>query len=122
VITISQRWKAPEKQYREWFRSSSRIQLGDVQFVQVEPNLYVANVIGQHGIRSKSSSNPPIRYEAIASGLATLSAFALDHNASVHMPRIGCGLAGGKCEVIEPIIARTLIETGVEVTVYYFVA
>ena len=36
------------------------------------------------------------------------------------MPRIGCGLAGGKWEEIEPIIERTLATAGVEVTVYDF--
>jgi hypothetical protein len=36
------------------------------------------------------------------------------------MPRIGCGLAGGKWEEIEPIIERTLIEADVKVTVYDF--
>jgi hypothetical protein len=34
------------------------------------------------------------------------------------MPRIGCGLAGGKWEEIEPIIKNTLCEKGVAVTIY----
>jgi O-acetyl-ADP-ribose deacetylase (regulator of RNase III) len=36
------------------------------------------------------------------------------------MPRIGCGLAGGSWEEIEPIIKRTLTDQGVEVVVYDF--
>jgi hypothetical protein len=36
------------------------------------------------------------------------------------MPRIGCGLAGGKWEMIEPIILRTLIANGIAVSVYDF--
>jgi hypothetical protein len=36
------------------------------------------------------------------------------------MPRIGCGLAGGKWEQIEPIIERTLLNKNVEVYVYDF--
>ena len=36
------------------------------------------------------------------------------------MPRIGCGLAGGKWEVIEPIILKTLSANELEVTVYDF--
>ena len=38
--------------------------------------------------------------------------------ASVHMPRIGCGLAGGKWERIEPLIERTLLARAVPTTVY----
>lgn len=36
-------------------------------------------------------------------------------NASVHMPRIGCGLGGGTWEEVEPIIVRTLTDTQVHV-------
>jgi len=36
----------------------------------------------------------------------------------VHMPRIGCGLAGGKWEKIEPIILSELIDKGINVFVY----
>ncbi len=36
------------------------------------------------------------------------------------MPRIGCGLAGGKWEEIEKIIIRTLIHRQVDVYVYDF--
>jgi O-acetyl-ADP-ribose deacetylase (regulator of RNase III) len=90
-----------------------------VQFVQVEPALWVANMIGQEGMGVKQG-RPPIRYEAIEEGLRRVAAFASERGASVHMPRIGCGLAGGKWEVIEPIIERTLIAASVEVTVYDF--
>ncbi|MDR6488204.1 O-acetyl-ADP-ribose deacetylase (regulator of RNase III) [Chryseobacterium vietnamense] len=39
---------------------------------------------------------------------------------NIHMPRIGCGLAGGKWEEIEPIIERALLKKDVEVYVYDF--
>jgi hypothetical protein len=34
------------------------------------------------------------------------------------MPRIGCGLAGGRWELIDPIIDDELVTRGVDVTVY----
>jgi hypothetical protein len=34
------------------------------------------------------------------------------------MPRIGCGLAGGKWSRIEPLITARLTDRSVEVTVY----
>lgn len=34
------------------------------------------------------------------------------------MPRIGCGLAGGRWDRIEPLIVATLSAAGIEVTVY----
>ena len=120
VLAISNKWKEPEKQYREWFKSQLDFQLGKVQFVQVEEHIWVANLIGQHKINKDENGNIPIRYHAIETGLSAVAEFAQQLNASVHMPRIGCGLAGGKWEEIEPIVLRTLINNDIDVTVYDF--
>lgn len=120
VMAISKRWKKPENQYREWFKSKDGFELGKVQFVQVEEDLWVANLIGQHKINKDENGNAPIRYDAIEDGLKEVASFAKENNASVHMPRIGCGLAGGKWEMIEPVILKTLSENNIEVTVYDF--
>jgi len=120
VMAISKRWKKPENQYREWFKSKDGFELGKVQFVQVEEDLWVANLIGQHKINKDENGNAPIRYDAIEDGLKEVASFAKESNASVHMPRIGCGLAGGKWEMIEPIILQRLSNNDVEVVVYDF--
>ncbi|WP_343632138.1 macro domain-containing protein [Fluviicola sp.] len=120
VMAISNRWKEPENQFREWFKSQDNFELGEVRFVQVESDLWVANVIGQHKIHKDEHGNPPIRYGAIRQGLTKTAAFAEEIDASVHMPRIGCGLAGGTWDQIEPIIEETLITKQIEVTVYDF--
>ncbi|MBL4753388.1 MAG: macro domain-containing protein [Flavobacteriales bacterium] len=117
VLALSQKWKEPEKQYREWFKSQENFELGQVQFVPVEPNIFVANMIGQHKIK-KTDGQIPIRYEAVEQCLNKVAEFALKNQISVHMPRIGCGLAGGKWEEIETIISRRLLNKNVKVTVY----
>ena len=119
VVAISRRWKQPEQCYRAWSRGEGDIPfaLGQVQFVEVEDKLWVANLIGQHGIR-QTGGKPPIRYEAIRQGLSVVAGEALRSSAQVHMPRIGCGLAGGVWEEIEPIIQEELVSKGVSVTVY----
>ena len=61
---------------------------------------------------------PPVRYEAIRDGLKKVAAFAREHNASIQMPRIGCGLAGGDWAVVSQIIEDELTRNGVFVTVY----
>ena len=118
VMAISKRWPAPEQQYRQWYKSGAGFELGQVQFVKVEPDTWVANMIGQHNIRRDQQGKPPIRYEAVFSGLEWVGPFALENNASVHMPRIGCGLAGGTWDNIGPLIDVALISNGVAVTVY----
>lgn len=124
VLALSKRWPEPERCYRAWHQSGSAaedapFELGQVQFVEVGNDITVANLIGQRGIR-KVGRQPPIRYEAVESGLAKIAVRSLATNASVHMPRIGCGLAGGRWEEIEPLIVSQLIEKGVDVTVYDF--
>lgn len=121
VLAVSKRWEEPEKEYRNWhrFRSKNNFALGEIQLVQVEKYIFVANIIGQKGIKT-GNNGVPVRYDAIEKALEKLSNEALQLNASIHMPRIGCGLAGGKWEEIEPIIERALLTKNVEVYVYDF--
>lgn len=120
VLAISQRWKTPEKAYRNWFTSKENFALGKVQFIHVETNLWVANLIGQHKISKDEQGNPPIRYEAIEIGIEHVLKKAKQLKASVHMPRIGCGLAGGKWEYIEPILQESLLQNEIKTVVYDF--
>ncbi|MGQ4485159.1 macro domain-containing protein [Streptomyces sp. SAS_281] len=121
VLSLSRRWPEPEAAYRTWHRERAMndFGLGAVQFVQVSPFVRVANLVGQHGTR-RGSKGVPVRYEAIDTGLAAVADHALELGASVHMPRIGCGLAGGTWSRIEPLIAGRLTARGVSVTVYDF--
>ncbi|MCS3867495.1 O-acetyl-ADP-ribose deacetylase (regulator of RNase III) [Chryseobacterium ginsenosidimutans] len=120
VMAISKRWKKPENEYREWFQSEENFNLGEIQMVQVESDIWICNMIGQHKTISNSKGIPPIRYEAVESCLEKVSIEALKINASIHMPRIGCGLAGGKWGEVESIITKTLLKDDVEVNVYDF--
>lgn len=120
VLAISKRWKKPEDNYRDWYKSGTHFNLGEIQMVQVEEDLWVCNMIGQHKTVTNSKGIAPIRYEAVESCLKKLADEALPLKASIHMPRIGCGLAGGKWEEIEPIIQSTLLKKDIEVYVYDF--
>ncbi len=120
VMAISKRWKNPETEYRNWFQSGENFNLGEIQIVRVEEDIWICNMIGQHKTISNSKGIPPIRYEAVEKCLEKLTDEALKLNASIHMPRIGCGLAGGNWEEIEPIIEKTLLKNNVEVYVYDF--
>ena len=120
VGAISKRWEAPEKEYRQWFKEKESFGLGKIQLVECEPELWVANMVGQKGIRYSANGEPPVRYPAIEDCLATLASKALELEASVHMPRIGCGLAGGEWPIVEALIEKTLLAKGVEVVVYDF--
>jgi ribA/ribD-fused uncharacterized protein len=121
VLAISRRWPEPEADFRRWHRAreTNDFALGAARFVQVAPDLWVGNLVAQHKLRP-TPAGPPIRYDALERCLDAVADHARAHAASVHMPRIGCGLAGGQWELIEPIVARALCARGVAVTVYDF--
>ncbi|MBL1085982.1 Appr-1-p processing protein [Streptomyces actinomycinicus] len=119
VLALSRRWPEPEAAYRSWHRDRvhNDFGLGSVQMVPVGRHLWVANMIGQRGVRT-GSKGAPVRYEAIDTALARLAGEVIELGASVHMPRIGCGLAGGKWSRIQPLVDARLAQRGISVTVY----
>jgi len=132
VLAVSKRWPQARDQYLSWYKGDSlllthevpgvevtgRMGLGESQLVKVGSELWVANIIGQHGIGVGSGGRPPIRYDAIKKGLQAVARWASIHKATVHMPRMGAGLAGGSWTSIEGFIKNELVRRGIEVTVY----
>ena len=125
VLALSKRWKQPEAAYR----MLTRYNLGEYHLVQVEDDIHVCNLIGQEGTISRKNPHhllPPVRYVAIEKGLKGLTEYIGNYShfrkepITVHMPKIGSGLAGGNWKIIERIIEVTLCEAGIPVTVYEF--
>ncbi|MFJ8769155.1 macro domain-containing protein [Streptomyces clavifer] len=119
VLALSRRGPEPEAAYRRRHRerAGNDFGLGAVQFVRTGPYTWVANPVGQRGIRTGYKS-VPVRYEAIDAGLEKIAARAAELGAPVHMPRIGCGPAGGTWSRIEPLVAARPADRGIAVTVY----
>lgn len=122
VVALSKAYPQPEREFKRWAtgQTEQAYALGEVQFVEVTPTLTVANLVGQHDIARKNTptDEPPVRYEAIRTGLGRVREEARRLGASVHMPRIGAGVAGGDWAVIELIIREELTDHGLNVTVY----
>lgn len=113
VVALSRRWAEPENLYRRWHKELTFV-LGSVQLVKVAPDLAVANMLAQRGYALPGK--PAVVYDALRSCLEKVAMRAVALGATVHMPRIGCGLAGGKWEEVEPILGETM--KGIEVFVY----
>lgn len=106
VLALSARWSEPEDSYR--VMSKDERKLGNVSIVEVEDDILVANMIGQRDVRPDENGLPPIRYTAVRAALKSVNDLATQINATLHMPRIGCGLAGGRWEDIESIIKEVV--------------
>lgn len=116
---VSSRWLEPEREFRNWSRhgTPSRLELGDIQNVNVEQDLWVVNMIAQNGVRH--ASRPVcIEYGHLQTCLEKVACLWKEWGASVHMPRIGSGLAGGTWDVVEHYIQKTLCAAEMPVTVY----
>jgi len=116
ALAIAMRWPSAKRQYVQWHREGNAL-LGSTQFVAVDTNTHVANMVGQHDIVWHNGI-PPIRYDALRQCLSAVAARASEWGASVHMPRIGCLRAGGDWKTVGPIVMEDLSAKGVAVTVY----
>ena len=119
VLPLGKCYPEAETAYREWAnrKADPPFALGQVQFVEVAPKLWVANMIGQRGL-SRRGELPRVRYDALRACLRSVCMFSMKRQASIQMPRIGCGLAGGIWDEVCPIIEAELTANGILVSVY----
>lgn len=123
VLAISKKWKEPERAYRALFREaracegSPFIPLGVSQFINVEHDITIVNMIAQHQTWAEKGV-PPIRYYSVEKCLKCVARHAKQFRKSVHAPRFGAGLSGGNWSIIESIIIRELCELDIPVFVY----
>lgn len=133
ALAIARRWPQVKDLYLAWYRSdpsvlandsgdtcevTSRMSLGESQLIKVEPNVWVVNIVGQHGVGMGSGGRPPIRYDALKKGIKATYRWANIHKAEVHTPRLGSGLAGGHWGNIVAILKKEIDDKGVDVVVY----
>jgi O-acetyl-ADP-ribose deacetylase (regulator of RNase III) len=111
VLALSAKWSYPE----QFYRARQEYPLGEVDVLQVEDDIYVANMIAQHDIKPDLDNNPPIRYDALREALVKVNRIAVEKDATIHAPKFGAGLAGGDWNIIEKIIEETIT---VSVTIY----
>lgn len=127
-----------------WLNQSSAptLQLGNIrqQFTTPEPvghrvtpmrlhdGLFLADVTlihmcAQHGVRAPGNQTP-IVYDALATCLDKVAACvvacsrAAGRAYEIRMPRIGCGLAGGTWDRVEPLVRAAADKHGVQFVVY----
>lgn len=126
VLALSKKWSEPERRYKQMNKVFNGIDLdtipyvlGDYEIVRVDVDISVANIIGQEGVGVKPNQPPPIRYYAVHHALKDIATHAKLLNGSIHMPRIGCGLAGGDWTIMEAVI-KSAVPDDVPVIVYDF--
>lgn len=120
VVPLGKKYPIAREKYLEFIKASKpEDRLGSVSFARATDNIIVANIIGQFYTYPKDGKIP-LDYEALEKGFKFIINIFKMHKMplTVHMPKIGCGLAGGDWNVVEKIIKNTFIKEEIEVYVY----
>ena len=113
----AKRHPAAQEEFTKWIMALEHSErLGKVHFSTRRRNTVIASIVGQSGVGK--SSVPRVQYRAIQAGLAEIASFASANAASVHLPRIGTGSAGGNWQTIQGMIEEQFIESGLPVSIY----
>ena len=109
---VGKKYPKAQKDFSLWITK----RLGEVHFAEANDSTVVASLVGQEGFGP--SLTPRIRYTALEQCFEKISNFASKRAATVHMPRVGAGQAGGSWDTVEEIVQDTLVTDGIPVTVY----
>ncbi len=113
----AQKYPAAQRQFSEWIlQVPKRERLGRVHFANAGNEAFIASLIAQEGYGP--SASPRIRYAPLGQCFSVVGEFAVDREATVHLPRIGTGQSGGAWNTVEEIIRDTLVAKGIRVTIY----
>jgi Zn-dependent peptidase ImmA (M78 family)/O-acetyl-ADP-ribose deacetylase (regulator of RNase III) len=116
-LAVRDAWPPVQDDFRSWsLNDPTRLHLGNIFISRISDEFFVSPMICQHGYGP--SQRPRLRYAALKVCLEQLLAKATELKASVHMPRIGSGYAGGTWGLIEQLVDENLCRYGVHVTVY----
>ena len=115
VLAVSKAFGSGPEQFYKRDIKNGLLFLGKTQFVDVNARITVANMVAQ---TLDYRQGPNIKYDALKACLENVAEYAREKGASVHGPRFGAGLAGGKWDVIEKLINETMSDLDVYIYDY----
>lgn len=109
VLAVSKRYPRDHIVYKDWIRGESpyreRAKFGTILPIQHEDGVTDVLLLAQNGVGGRPGGIP-LCYQALHDALTLLSWYEPDQ--PIHMPRIGCGLAGGTWDKVGPMVESTL--------------
>jgi hypothetical protein len=114
---VKTKWPAAQEAFREWVEEDpERLALGNLHIADVDSETAVASMVCQKGYGS--SPKLRLRYFALETCLQRLNQVATERSASIHMPRVGSGQAGGSWFLVHELITSVLLSEKAPVFVY----
>ncbi len=115
---MKKKWPITQKVLLNWKKDKDTFELGNSRLIELEEGLFVFQMIAQKGLYATEKNPIPLRYRALRKCLIELAVLSKSLNASVHLPLIGAGQAGGSWEIIEGMMYNELILNNVPTTIY----
>jgi O-acetyl-ADP-ribose deacetylase (regulator of RNase III) len=114
AFTMAKKFPKAKRYYLDKHESEGW-ELGDVQFVKVFGDRYIANCATQDAYYPRDKVHAD--YDAIRLCMMKVKDFAKAENKKIAIPKIGAGLAGGDWTVIETILQEVFSDY--DIAVYY---
>lgn len=106
--------------FRAWtIASPANLRLGGIHAIDQrdrDRTVTVVSMVAQQGYGPGAVTR--LRYDALRDALTGVADLAESSGASVHVPRIGAGQAGGRWDLIENDLVAVLADRGIEVVVH----
>jgi O-acetyl-ADP-ribose deacetylase (regulator of RNase III) len=116
-LAVRRKWPHVQTAFRDWAtKNPANLRLGNVFMSTADRDVTAFQMVCQHGYGP--SPKPRLRYSALQSCLEQLARSAEEQRATIHMPRIGAGQAGGLWGLISQLVDEVLCSRGLRVTVY----
>lgn len=116
-LSLGKNYPIIKTKLEEWKKDKTSFQLGNSQLIEVNKEIYVFQMLAQKGIRPKGDE-VLLKYPELRKCLQTLRLHAQELKASVHMPTIGAGQAGGDWNFIIGMIHDELVNFDIKVNIY----
>lgn len=116
VLPLAKRYPKSREVY---FAHKRDLPLGTNQPVYIDESVTIFNMIAQDGFPSREHP-VAVSYKALEKCLTEIGQIAASTGYTVQMPRIGCGIGGGRWQDVEGIVKRTLCAQDVPVRVLDF--
>jgi len=120
AATLAARYPQVARAYRAWtIASPTNLRLGAIHAIEqrdCDRTVTVVSMVAQQGYGPGAVTR--LHYDALHDALTAVADLAENRGASVHVPRIGAGQAGGRWDLIENDLVAVLADQGIEVVVH----
>jgi hypothetical protein len=120
AAALAVRYPQVARAFRAWtIAGPENLRLGNIHAIEQRDGgrtVLVVSMVAQQGFGPGAVTR--LRYDALRATLTAVAELADRAGASVHVPRIGAGEAGGRWDLIENDLAAVIADRGIEVVVH----